>query len=168
MKSKILKMAIIIILLLAIIDQGSKFLVIKYFSDFTSTSIVRIELVKNTGMAFGFNDGNTRNIVLSIIVLLIVLNFMKSQKELIDNKTYIALFVIIAGGLSNLIDRIFRQGIIDFIKIYTFPNFNLADIYIVIGWILIVIFLVRFTYKKDTEKSTNEEKGENSNIENEK
>lgn len=158
MKNKMLKISIIIIILLVIIDQLGKFLIIEYFSDYTSTNLVRIELTKNTGMAFGFNDGNVRNIILSVAVLCIILNFMRMQKEMIDNKTYLALFVILSGGFSNLIDRVFRGGVVDFIKIWIFPNFNFADMYIIIGWILIVIFLIKFANKKDiVTKDTKEE-----------
>jgi len=158
LKNKVLKMAIIIIILLIIIDQVSKILVIKHFSDFTSDSIVRIELAKNTGMAFGFNEGNTRNIFLTILVLGIILSFIRSQKEIIDTKTYIVLFFILSGAFSNLIDRIFRGGVVDFIKVYTFPNFNLADTFIVVGWILIIVFTIRYSRKKDiTVEDTKEE-----------
>lgn len=147
MKDKILKVTIIIISLLIIIDQLSKFVVIKYFSEVTD-SVIGIELTQNTGMAFGFNSGNAKNIVLSIFVLGIIINFIRTQKERIDIKTFTALCMILAGGFSNLIDRIFRGYIVDFIKIYKFPIFNLADAYIVMGWILIIIFLIIFSGKK--------------------
>ena len=106
-----------------------------------------LEIVHNTGMAFGFNDGNIKNIFLTIFVLLIVLNFVKNQIERIDNKTTIALSLVIAGGISNLIDRIFRGFVIDFIKIYKIPNFNFADICIVLGWGFLIVFLIDYTKK---------------------
>jgi len=151
LKNKILKMVIVIIILLIIIDQISKFIVIKHFSDYTPNGAVGIQLTQNTGMAFGFNDGNTRNIVLSMIVIIIIFNFMRTQKEIIDTKTYVAISIILSGGFSNLIDRIFRGGIVDFIKIYKFPIFNLADTFIFIGWALIIIFLIKYTRKKETK-----------------
>lgn len=148
MKSKIFKSMLIIIVLLLIVDQVSKIIITKYFNNVSiGNEIIGITVVNNTGMAFGFNDGNVKNIFLSVFVIAIIIGFIKNQSERIDNKTKIALSIVLAGGISNLIDRIFRGSIVDFIKIYKFPVFNIADTYIVIGWILLIIFLIKYSKK---------------------
>lgn len=147
MKNKIVKSIFIIAIILIIIDQISKILITKYIQEPIGNSILGIEVVNNTGMAFGFNEGNTKNIFLSIFVLSIIIVFIKNQSERIDNKTKIAISIVLAGGISNLIDRIFRGAILDFIKIYKFPVFNIADIYVVVGWVLLVIFLIQYSRK---------------------
>jgi signal peptidase II len=74
--------------------------------------------------------------------------FAYNQRNMIDKKTSVSLAMMIAGGISNIIDRIFRGAIFDFITIGSFPIFNLADSFIVIGWILFVIYLISFLGKK--------------------
>lgn len=145
MKNKVVKGLIIVVIILIVIDQISKILVTNYLQESVGNEYFKLEIIKNTGMAFGFNDGNIKNILLTIFVLAIVINFVKNQIERIDNKTMIAISLVLSGGISNLIDRFFRGGVLDFIKIYKFPIFNVADICVVIGWILLVIFLIDFS-----------------------
>ena len=55
--------------------------------------------------------------------------------------------MVLAGGFSNLIDRIFKGFVVDFIdvsELINFPNFNLADIFIVLGWILLALFFAMY------------------------
>ena len=148
MKNKVIRVLVIIVTILIVVDQISKILVTSLVKDFAGNDFFRLEVTRNTGMALGFNEGNVRNIFLTIFVLAIVINFIKNQLERIDKRTTVALSLILGGGISNLIDRFFRGGILDFIKIYKFPIFNIADICVVVGWILLVIFLIDFSKKK--------------------
>ena len=145
MKNKIVKIVVIVCLIVIIIDQGSKLLLSQLKPE-------GIEMTENTGMAFGFNDGNTKNIFLTIFVLFIIISFLKNQRNELDTKTIIAVALALGGGISNLIDRIFRGGVLDFIKIWKFPVFNIADICICIAWALLIIFLFIYTNKKDVIK----------------
>ena len=63
-----------------------------------------------------------------------------------NKKVYIGLLFFIAGGISNLIDRVFRGFVVDYIdftQIIDFPVFNLADIVLVVGWILLIIGILK-------------------------
>lgn len=53
------------------------------------------------------------------------------------------LVVILSGAVSNLIDRLFRPGVVDFIDLKIWPAFNLADTLIVIGVAFTIIALLR-------------------------
>lgn len=135
---------VILILVLLLIDQISKIMVKANYENPIENGIFGIRIIENTGMAFGWNSGNTKNMILTILILLLVFNFIRNQKDRIDTKTSIALSLVLAGGISNLVDRILRGGVIDFIQIKHFAIFNIADCYIVIGWILLIVFLIRF------------------------
>lgn len=141
-------------MIIIIIDQFSKFLVSKFINNSVKIipRILEIEIIKNTGIAFGMNSGNIKNIFITILFLALIINFVKKQFKFIDKKTMFSLSLMFGGGISNVIDRILRGGVLDFIKISTFPIFNIADISIVVGWILLIINIVKFTGDEEREK----------------
>ncbi len=147
MKHKIIKLIVIIAIILIIIDQISKILITNLVSSPIGNDYFKIEISNNTGMAFGFNSGNIKNIFITILILFIILKFVINQLERINKKTAVAIGMVVGGGISNLIDRIIRGSVLDFIKIYKFAIFNLADVFIVCGWILLIIFLIDFSRK---------------------
>ena len=143
------KILVILSIILIIIDQLSKLLIMAYVKAPIGNDYFKIEVVSNTGIAFGFNNSsNITNILLSLIVIALIIRFIKMQNERIDNKTMVALSLMISGGISNVIDRFIRGGVIDFIKIMHFPIFNIADIFIVVGWVLLVVFILLYSSKK--------------------
>ena len=148
MKNKTVRLIVILIIILTILDQASKLIVSNLPVLPRINDSVGFEITTNTGLAFGFNDGsNVKNMFIMIFVIGIVIRFVITQIELIDTKTAVALSMVLSGGISNLLDRIFRGAVLDFIKIYKFPIFNFADVFVVIGAILLVIFLIIFTRK---------------------
>lgn len=150
MKNKKYIIMLIIIILLIVIDQVAKLFVINNLSDnqVLIENVISIEKVENMGMAFGFNKENIQNIFLSLFVLLIMIRFIIKHDKQTNMLVIICLSMIIAGGISNLIDRVFRGAVFDFIKLgINFPVFNFADIFIFIGWIIYMIYLLIFAFK---------------------
>lgn len=147
---EIVKRTIIISGIIIIIDQLLKFIAIKFCSN-TSIEIIpgilSITQIENTGIAFGLNEGNLKNIVITSVIILFMIRYLFTQKKFINTITLTTVDFIIAGGISNIIDRIFRGGVIDFIQISNFPIFNLADICIVVGCILFAFYIIKFDIK---------------------
>ena len=89
------------------------------------------------------------------------------QANQIDRKTGIALAMVLAGGFGNLIDRIFRGFVVDFIdvsELINFPNFNFADIFIVLGWILLALFFAMYANNVRIGKIKKEKDGKSGEI----
>ncbi len=118
--------------------------------------VLQITYVENTGAAFSVGQGNVvQYIIISSIVLGIIIRFLILQFEKIDCVTKIMLCLVLAGGISNLIDRIFRRFVLDYIDIgqlLFFPIFNIADAYIVVGWVILVALTIRYTLKEVKSK----------------
>ena len=168
-------LAAILIVTLTIVDQLTKFLVVKNIHleevinviKFGDTPIFSLTHLRNSGAAGGsFSDKTSLLTIFTfiIIVFFLVVMFVKPvQKKLLGK--YIGIFetisfsLIISGGIGNLIDRIRLGKVVDFIKtdFIDFPIFNFADICVVIGCILFVadILISDIKLSKKPEK-TNE------------
>lgn len=151
-KKKIISIVIGITIIL--LDQLTKILllnknitIIPGFINFTYT--------ENTGAAFGIGSNNIIMVILvNIIILGFVIKFLKDNSERINFLIIIPLIAILAGGISNLIDRLCRGFVIDFIdvNIFNFPNFNIADISIVLGiFTLIIVIINQIVMEKKEE-----------------
>lgn len=106
----------------------------------------RLTYYQNTGAAWSILEGYSYLLILiSIIMLVLVFNMMYSYE---DDKLNNAAFGLLIGGiLGNLCDRVFYGMVRDFIDIrlfgYEFPVFNIADMAIVIGVLLILISTIK-------------------------
>ena len=99
------------------------------------TQVLRLTNVRNPGAAFSILEGKQIFLVIfTAIIVLAMLYLMISKK--VKRTPYIwSMSLIVAGGIGNLIDRIIRGEVIDFIdvKIINFAIFNVADICAVLG-----------------------------------
>ena len=146
MKKKYLYIVLFIVGLV-LIDQVSKLLVVNYLSDkiVLINNFFSLDYVKNTGAAFGFFSGNIFFLVLITLALIIYLIY--ELKQNIDKKfNLVFIILIISGAIGNLIDRVFRGFVVDFISFILFnsqmPVFNIADIFVTCGvaGLIFVIF----------------------------
>ena len=74
--------------------------------------------MENTGGAFGIGNNNTiMFIMVNIIVITLITKFIISRREELPTYTLIGLGIILSGGIGNLIDRVFRGFVVDYIDI---------------------------------------------------
>lgn len=142
--------------------KQSAFLISAIFLDQISKYIIRIKggfYICNSGIAFGINLPEiiffTFFIVLFLFFIIIskfkyqILNQAQNSKfknlvtriwDLICHLDFgVWICLILAGGISNIIDRLYFSCVIDFIDLGFWPVFNLADIYITIGAIALML-----------------------------
>ena len=138
----------IIGIIIVIIDQLSKFLVIdKNIS--IIPNFIEFNYTQNTGGAFGIGRINFI-LIISIIIIIGIIVFLIKENTKITN--YIPFVLLLSGSIGNLIDRIFKGYVIDFIdiNILDFPNFNIADISIVSG-VIVLLYIILLKSTNDNE-----------------
>ena len=149
MKKKSL-VVLISLLMLIVFDQIIKYLIVKNFSigeeKILMDNFLKFIYIRNTGAAFGILSGNI--VFLIGISLLLIFYIVKEMKKNIDNNLSLLSFSLILGGaIGNLIDRIFRGYVVDFISFTLFKRvmsiFNVADMYITIGVILLIYIVLK-------------------------
>ena len=131
-----------------IFDQSTKHIINNNLKSLINRDLIffSIDYVKNYGAAFNLLSGS--RIILSIISVLItiILLYIILNKKNISNIDLFSYSFILGGTIGNGLDRIFKGYVIDFINLnfIKFPIFNIADISINIGFILILYRLIKF------------------------
>ena len=140
--------SLIIIALLAAADQASKVFALRFLEPVGSADflpgILGFRYVENTGAVFGsFSDSTVLLSVITAVVIVVGLALLVMGK--FSNKIYLACAVlIIAGGIGNLYDRIFRGFVVDFFefRFMNFAVFNVADVFVTVGSFTLIIYLI--------------------------
>ena len=125
-----------------LIDQFTKYIIFFNYKTFVNKDYIffRLDFVKNYGAAFNIFSGNRIFLsVISIIFSIILLNLILREKSP-NSINYYSYSFFLAGTIGNGIDRISKGYVIDFINLnfIDFPVFNIADISINIGFIIIL------------------------------
>lgn len=131
-----------------VIDQLSKLLALIYLKFNVSVQVIPnffyLTLVKNDGASFSILSGYTSVlIIISFMALFFIIGYLNKQKD-IKKLEGLSYSLLLGGLLGNLVDRMFRNGVIDFLDFrifgYNYPVFNIADIFVVCS-IFIIAFL---------------------------
>ncbi|WP_027701526.1 signal peptidase II [Metaclostridioides mangenotii] len=144
--------ALIIVVLLGI-DQISKLLALKHLQDVSTIPIINnifhLTYVENRGAAFGMLQNNQIIfVVIALIASIFGMYYLCTKKIHIVGK--IGIMLLISGALGNLIDRMRLGFVVDFLdfRIVWQYVFNIADVFVVVGTILLCIFILFFDNKE--------------------
>ena len=145
-----------LVLLIFLLDRISKIYVIYLDkkllgSEIFSSKYLNINLIWNDGIAFGlfsFEKGNLYNfLTLIILVIIVAIIFMTAKAEGIKKYSFL---MILGGAIGNIFDRLFNRSVPDFLDFHIgnfhWFIFNIADIFITIG--VIFVILMEFNEEK--------------------
>ena len=143
-------------ILLILLDQWTKLLAVAKLKDQSDVTLIPgildLHYLENRGAAFGMLQNRQWVFVLIGILFLLIaayvyLRMPKDHKFLLLGITIIT---IAAGAIGNLIDRVLQNYVVDFFMttFINFPVFNVADIYVTVGTIVLIISIL-FVYKDD-------------------
>ena len=146
-------------------DQLSKWLIFNYFQVERQESplviidgIVSFVYHPNQDGAFGLFPGMRWLLIgVTSVMLVAMLAVLVSGRFRDHRMAMVGGVLVVAGGIGNLIDRLFRDGgaVVDFIHtdFVSFPTFNVADCFVVIGAILLFVYFVFFYSETPANKS---------------
>ena len=121
---------------------------------FGDTNVLNITYERNPGAAFSILEGKQTFLVIFTAIIIVAMLYLMISKR-VKRHTYVwSMALIVAGGLGNLIDRVIRGEVVDFIdvRIINFAVFNVADICAVLGAIGLLLFVVIDEIKEQKNK----------------
>lgn len=155
-KKLFLLMDIVGIIILVLFDQYTKNLAVIHLKDKPAFNIIsgilELNYLENKGAAFGMLQNQKVFFIFVAFVILGVIGYVLYKVP--EDKKYrilhILLSLIAAGAIGNMIDRIRLDYVVDFIYfvLINFPIFNVADIYVSVSTVALVILLL-FYYKEN-------------------
>ena len=138
-----------IILIIFSLDRISKVIVIDLnktneLINYNLTTFINLDLVWNQGIAFGlfsFNENIYYNVLTSIIIIVTLVVFVLMLKSKRYQKY--GFLMVFGGSLGNIFDRLYYSSVPDFIDLHInnfhWFIFNVADIFITLGVILLIL-----------------------------
>lgn len=143
-----------------VVDYVAKVLVSMFLETNESLILIKdffsLTYVKNTGAAFSiFSNSNYFLAFASIFFIALILYYLSKRNNISKLESF-GYGLLLGGACGNLIDRIVYGYVIDFLDFkifgYNFPIFNLADTFIVISIIIIILEIKKESLVKKTKK----------------
>ena len=144
------KSEIVLLIFTVLIDQLTKFVVESRMALYESIEIIsgffHITYTRNTGAAWSILEGQgTLFAIMALLVAGYIIYYLNVNRD-IPTFERTGLILVCGGALGNMIDRVIHGYVIDFLNFYIFgydyPVFNIADSFLVIGVIMLIIVTI--------------------------
>ncbi len=146
------------VIILLVADQ-----LIKYYADLKLKgnppfllieNIIQFNYLENDGAMMGFLSGKTKLLTVLAIVCVAVLLYVIITGKIKDYFDYWCCILMVTGGLGNIIDRVFRGYVIDYIEVLfvDFYIFNFADCLITVAAFVLIFYQIYLIYKDSKHK----------------
>ena len=153
-RSRAVALAALTAVLVLVLDQAAKVLIradleVGERQDVFG-SVLRLVHVENDGVAFGRFAGNSALvglIVAAAVVALLVYFLSHLDVPLV----WLPTGILLGGALGNIIDRLRGGSVTDYLKLPNWPAFNLADVSITIGVVLLIVIIERDARRRERE-----------------
>ena len=149
----------IAVVILVLLDQGTKLWALTSLKSIHNMTLAEgfmdLTFVENRGVAFGMFSGQRWFILL--LTCVIAAGLVWFYVTLPKKKEYFplrgSLVMLLSGAIGNIIDRLFRGYVVDFFEFtfFDWPVFNVADIYVVVGVIVMALMLLFVVKEEDLE-----------------
>ncbi|HZJ77903.1 MAG TPA: signal peptidase II [Clostridia bacterium] len=140
--------ALLVIALLAAVDQIIKYVVLLRLKPVGTSMVIdnvfQLRYIENTGAAFSILENATT--ILSVVTAVVILLGLWAvvTKKIKSKFLYFCIVIVLAGGIGNFIDRVYRGFVIDYFEVLfvRFAVFNFADCLITVGAFMMIGYIV--------------------------
>ncbi len=143
------------------IDQIIKGIIVKSIMPIGEATVLkgvfRLRYAENTGAVFGSLQNSTTILTVLTSIIIVIAIFVLMSKKIHSKFMFLSLVLIVAGGIGNLVDRIARGYVIDYIEVLfvNFAIFNFADCLVTVGAFSMMGYLI-VDLIRDLRKAKNE------------
>lgn len=149
------------IIIITVLDQFIKFIAVNNLIEVGTIPVIEnvfhFTYCENTGAGFGFMSNYTHLLtILTFIIVAAALAYVFVKRPN-DKMLNVAMTFMLGGAIGNLIDRVRLGYVVDFLdfRLINFPIFNIADCFITVGAIVLAVYVIFFSEKKEQPDGDN-------------
>lgn len=156
LQKRTLFLSLVMLCILMLADQYTKLLAVSHLKGqepfIIIKNVLELSYLENTGAAFSSFEGRQAFLIIltALVILLLAWKYITLPAERRFTLMRLCVLLILSGAGGNLLDRLSRRYVVDFIYFVpiNFPKFNVADIYITCGVALLAVLLL-FYYSEE-------------------